>query len=197
MIRHGLAAILVCASILSSGCNGIGGDRGTHMQEYHGDLPILGHQNSVTILPGSDIVKLKVAGDGNTIFVSERVTLGKIEIWGENNTVEIPESLIIRSDIIGKGSRVIRRPSGPGPAPIGPEGEMIRRIPMDSQIEQSPGKSGTSGEAVVEPRDVTPSSPPPADPASSSGTSGGSGTTVTPAGERTIPPAGIIPGGGS
>lgn len=185
--------------LLSTGCSGIGGHRGKHAAQYFGDLKILGHENDVTVRSGSEINFLKIAGDGNRVKIEDRVTLGKIEIWGENCVVEIPEQLIVRSDIVGVGSRIVRRPRTLPTPVVGPEGESIQRVPIEPGFEQplTPQPSGGSpsgGQPAVVPAVSVPSEPVAAGPEPAH--SSDSGVSVTPAGERVIPPAGVHPGGG-
>jgi hypothetical protein len=105
-----LAAACAAILLLSSGCsNRLVGHGGVHAQTWNGTFGITGHLNDVTIQAGSRVTTLSVIGDGNKIFVEENVTLGKVEIWGENNIINVPETLIIRDDQVGKGTKIIRR----------------------------------------------------------------------------------------
>jgi len=193
MNREVIAVGLAVCALATGGCSGIGGNGGKHAAQYFHDLGILGHQNEVTVQSGSDIRFLKVAGDGNAVFIEDRVTLGKVEIWGENCTVSIPEHLIIRADVVGVGSKVVRRPAGARPPAPGPEGEMIERIPIETGPEPEVRRQAQPMNVPATPPGGA-SSPPSTSPPD--GATGSSGTTVTPAGERVIPPAGVHPAGG-
>lgn len=107
-----IAVTLVAVSLLcSGGCgdNRMVGHRMVREDTWLGEFGVVGNLNEVRIRTGSNLTVLKIAGDANKIHVEERVPVGKIEIWGENNEVSIPDYLRVRTAIVGKGNKIIRR----------------------------------------------------------------------------------------
>jgi len=108
----GMAALLGVAGCAYRTGNRVFGDNVKRSTTWYGELGITGHLNEVIVEPGSKLTKLSIIGEGNTVQVADGVPLGKIEVWGGNNTIYIPENLDIRSDLVGKGNRIIPRPLG-------------------------------------------------------------------------------------
>jgi hypothetical protein len=96
--------------VAGTGCasNPIVGQASQRSEQYFGDVGITGHGNSLTILPGSRILKLSIIGNDNTITVEDNVTIYRIEFWGKNNTISIPDYLSIRTNDVGS-NQIIRR----------------------------------------------------------------------------------------
>lgn len=98
---------------VSVGCgpsNRVVGDRLIKQEQYFGDLGVTGHLNEVTVLRGSDLVKLSVIGDANQVNIDEGVTLGKVEVWGSDNVISVPEHLVLRQSSVGNRTTILRRP---------------------------------------------------------------------------------------
>jgi hypothetical protein len=104
------AGLLVCAGCASD--NRIVGNRTIQGDTWYGDFGIVGHLNEVTVRTGSKLHKLKVAGDGNKVWVEDHVPLGKVEVWGANNELNVPETLYFVRSVWGKGNRIVTRPRG-------------------------------------------------------------------------------------
>ncbi len=116
MNRSMLALLVVVACGLSQGCvlhnNRIVGSSMSQASDWYGELGVTGHLNRVEVKSPSDLTKLSILGDGNVIYVQPRVTLGKVEVWGANNKIYVPARLIIRSNLVGHGSEIIRLAPG-------------------------------------------------------------------------------------
>jgi hypothetical protein len=113
-----IAVALVAGSLLVlGGCgdNRMVGHRMVREDTWLGEFGVVGNLNEVRIRTGSNLTNLKIAGDANKIHVEDRIPVGKIEIWGENNEVSIPEYLRVRTAIVGKGNKIIRRTPEPPP----------------------------------------------------------------------------------
>lgn len=111
------ACVVLALGLLSMGVgcgqsNRVVGSRLVKQEQYFGDLGVTGHLNQITVLRGSDLVKLSVIGDANQINIDEYVTLGKVEVWGSDNVISVPEHLVIRQSSVGNRTTILRRPRG-------------------------------------------------------------------------------------
>lgn len=124
MKRSVAFALLLAVAAGGVGCasdNRLVGHRMTRGDQWYGEFGIFGNLNDITVLRGSRLTYLKIAGDGNKVMVEDSVPVGKIEIWGSNNTISISEALRLRDSIVGHGNRIIRRPIGaPQEMPLQP-----------------------------------------------------------------------------
>jgi hypothetical protein len=137
--RRIMGTAVLMLAIATAGCspnNRIVASNIVESNDWYGELGITGHLNQITVNAPSDITKLSIVGDANVVHVQPRVTLGKVEIFGERNQVFIPARLIIRSNIVGNGSEIIRL--RPGEAP------RVRRERGDggSPMNDEPGDTG-------------------------------------------------------
>ncbi|MFQ5806034.1 MAG: hypothetical protein ACE5I3_06255 [Phycisphaerae bacterium] len=112
MTRTSLTTLAATMVLAATGCasNRIVGHNLKQVGRWYGELGITGHLNEITVQSRSRLTKLSIIGDANHVVVEDHATLGKIEIWGENNTVSVPGYLVVRSNQVGKGTRIIRRP---------------------------------------------------------------------------------------
>ena len=105
-----LGALTAGLVLTTTGCaHNVIGAGVTRVDQYFGDVGVLGSGANVTILRGSKVTKLSLLGNSNSVTVQDGVTLYQIEFWGKGNTVSIPEPMVVRTTEVGT-NQVIRRP---------------------------------------------------------------------------------------
>lgn len=179
-----LSGVVVLLGVGCGQSNRVVGDRLIKNEQYFGDLGVTGHLNQITVLRGSDLVKLSVIGDANQINIDEGVTLGKVEVWGSDNVIAVPEHLVIRQNSVGNRTTIMRRPRG---VPLGAHfapAEKPRRPAVEAAEDAVPHEAGRAGAAreggTPAPADAPPSNPPRPSPQPAPAPTGGTGSSFTP-----------------
>ena len=138
MSRTLAMALLLVVAAGVAGCpsdNRLVGHRMTRSGEWYGEFGIFGNSNDITVVHGSRLTYLKIAGDGNNVTLEDGVPCGKIEVFGGNNTISVPEGLRLRDSIIGHRNRIIRRAGGDA-------GRMHEYPPVESSYDMGDGDGG-------------------------------------------------------
>ncbi len=105
-----LAAGFVLATVAGCAQNTISGPGGQFEEIYQGSLRITGPDKQVILLPDSDVPKLSIRGDNNSVIIRDGVTIDKIEIFGVDNEVTCPKDLEFDYSEFGVGNRLKYRP---------------------------------------------------------------------------------------
>ena len=90
--------------LLLVGCvhTAITGEKSRQERVIHGTIGITGDHHQITLLAGSDVLKLSIIGEKNHVVVQDGATLKKVEIVGEHNEVICPENMPVEYSEIGE-----------------------------------------------------------------------------------------------
>ncbi len=103
-----MVPLLGVALMAVTGCShtSIVGEGRRHEQVVQGTIGLMGEDNEITLLAGSDVPKLSIMGEGNRVIVRDGAWLQKVEIIGEDNEVVCPAGQAVEYTAIGEDNRL-------------------------------------------------------------------------------------------
>ncbi|MCP4592088.1 MAG: hypothetical protein GY842_15245 [bacterium] len=115
MNAGGVRRIAACGSavLMLAGCarTSITGEHGRHEQVLYGTAGVIGEDHHLTILAGSEVLKLSIIGESNEIVVEDGAVVDKVEIIGEDNRVILPAGNAVDFSEIGEDNHLEYRPA--------------------------------------------------------------------------------------
>ncbi len=91
-----------------AGCShtSIVGEGKRHEQVVQGTIGLMGEDNEITLLAGSDVTKLSIMGESNLVIICDGAWVHKIEIIGEDNKIVCPAGQAVAYTAIGEDNRL-------------------------------------------------------------------------------------------
>ncbi len=73
---------------------------------FVGDIGLMGEDNQLTLLSGSEVYKLSIMGDNNRVYAERGAFVDKVEIVGEDNIVVVPEGSVLEYSEMGEDNEL-------------------------------------------------------------------------------------------